>query len=233
MARETIESVVEFLDREFSNTLSSKQAVAFRGHDQLVDKLMATVYRSKNLLKNEDKLLSELTMQSPDEFLGDSLAFEQLVRASHYGLPTRLLDVTLNPLTALFFATKPKYDGNDNEIESDAELIRFEISRKRVKMFDSDTVSLICNLSKLTIRQKIELSKYSTRLIQGRKNKSKFAKKQLTQFRSLPQIESLVQLVCNEKPYFAKEVTTSSIWNFYLAYPKKATRELSLNPALT
>jgi len=51
----------------------------------------------------ERQLLVDLISCMHDDFRGLT-RFEQLSLAQHYGLPTRLVDVTLNPLVALYFA---------------------------------------------------------------------------------------------------------------------------------
>ena len=221
-----IESVEQFLHQEFANTLESNHVIAFRGHDEPAVELQATVYRSNNLQQNEDKLLSELIMQSPDEFVEDNLAFEQLVRARHYGLPTRILDVTLNPLVALFFSTIPKFYDNGKEIENDAELIRFSISQGRVKMFDSDTVSIICNMSKLRYGEKSKLLKMYQDLRSRHKGSSGLAAEKIEEIRSMSEIHRLIQFVRIEKPYFLNEVNPPNLWRFILVHPKKSNKRI-------
>ncbi len=226
VAEKTIHSVVEFLNQEFSNTLKSSHVIAFRGHDKCGVELKATVYRSNNLRQNEDKLISELIMQSPDEFLEDDLAFERLVRARHYGLPTRILDVTINPMAALFFATEPKYDDSGKEIENDAEMIRFNISQSRVKMFDSDTVSLICNMSRLRYGEKNRLLEHYRNLRSSGKKIQELTKVEIEEIRTRPEIRRLIQLVRIEKPYFVNEIIPLSLLQFLLVYPKKSNKRL-------
>ena len=90
----------------------------------------------------EKSILRELIAIQPNEFREDKTVFEQLVRMQHYGLPTRLLDLTYNPLVGLFFACW-------KDAEKDGEFLRFRLRTSSIlKYFDSDTVSCVANLVK-------------------------------------------------------------------------------------
>jgi hypothetical protein len=61
------------------------------------------------------------------------------------------LDISGNPLIALFFACSSKSD-------ADGEVVIFQILSDEVKYYDSDTVSCISNLSNLTHEQKDKIN---------------------------------------------------------------------------
>lgn len=88
-------------------------------------------------------MLKELILRCPNDFAGGMSTFQALVRMQHYGLPTRLLDLTSNPLVALYFACE-KHEGEDE----DAEVIVFGFDVDQVKYYDSDTVNVIANLAR-------------------------------------------------------------------------------------
>ena len=77
----------------------------FRGQKCSQWSVRPNIFRGSTL-KNEFKMIEEASRQRPSEFKENSKDFNILTKLQHYGLGTRLLDVTLNPLVALYFATE-------------------------------------------------------------------------------------------------------------------------------
>lgn len=78
----------------------------FRGQKNASWEVRPNIFRGDNLA-SEHIVIDRAQRQNPVEFRDCANNFEVLTKLQHYGLGTRLLDVTLNPLVALYFATEP------------------------------------------------------------------------------------------------------------------------------
>lgn len=113
----------------------------FRGHSNAKEyKLEPSIYREDNkYYHNEDNIIRDAIINNPDEFSDKDTLFDTLVKLQHYGYPTRLLDLTSNPLVAAYFTVR--------NFDEDGEIIIFDIPNNDIKYFDSDTVSILSAIS--------------------------------------------------------------------------------------
>lgn len=118
---------------------SANDPLFYRGHSDSNYYLSPSVMRSPSLLKNESKMYHELLINCPESFEKCNSHLEKLVEMQHYGLPTRLLDITRNPLVALYFAC----NGNS---KTHGELIILSTKESEIKYPQSDAASILSSL---------------------------------------------------------------------------------------
>ena len=116
----------------------------------------------------------------------------------HFSLPTRLLDLTSNPLIALYFAASDT--GSKNQ---DGEVIVYKIPKDEIKYYDSDTVSVIANIS----RRPADFS-----LPKGKKG--------IKAFNLLSNIHFLLHEIKKEKPYFQPLIKRQPLESVVCVKPK-------------
>lgn len=213
-------TLTDFIEAFAQYSASSSYLKCFRGQRDSSWSNVAGIFRPdlKDLLKNEKRAVRDLISVHPHEFASDESMFDKLVRMQHFGLPTRLLDVSLNALVALYFATDPGPDGGKS---NDGMVTAFAIPPEREKYYDSDSVSCLANLANMTSEEKDEIYRLRESLkgdISNAGNIKKFNKNGV--------VERLHQFIRSEKPYFLPIIDPIDLFKPYYVHPKMSNSRI-------
>lgn len=141
----TITNIKEFLEE--IEKLKSNNNLFFRGHEDETYLLEPGIYRKdniteKSLIEYEDVIYREVISKAPQDFTGKN-TLESLALMQHYGVPTRILDLTESALVALYFACS-----NSKKDDKNGEVIIFDIPTESVRYYNSDRITILANLAK-------------------------------------------------------------------------------------
>ncbi|APQ72950.1 FRG domain-containing protein [Clostridium botulinum] len=95
----SISQYLELLER-----YSDYSEIYFRGQSEKYTSMTPSISRDEGYLENEGAIFNEATSMKAEEFNKLSKPIQKLSKLQHYGIPTRLVDLSLDPLISLFFA---------------------------------------------------------------------------------------------------------------------------------
>lgn len=130
-----IESTTDYLEQVIEmDDENPDSALLFRGQSDVTWELKPSIFRDDNIL-SENEFYNKIRLREPQEFEKDIL--DDIVKMQHYGLPTRLLDVSYNPLVALYFAC------NESGVNSHSVVCVFNEYLKSA--YESDEVRILAH----------------------------------------------------------------------------------------
>ena len=128
---------------ELIKLVGARRELVWRGVSDSSYALHSSLYRrfigrNKNPPEEEDLVLFEMALldTSRKRWRFDDLsALETLAHIQHYGGPTRLLDVSYNPLVALWFAVEEQRDQlGEARVDNDGRLFAFDATDRRIDL---------------------------------------------------------------------------------------------------
>ena len=145
-------------------------------------------------------------MLCPEEFEGLG-HLDRLVKMQHYGLPTRLLDITSNPLIALYFACQPCSPQEKNGAV-------FAFQPKEVKSAESDVGMMLATLACFSIEDQAQISASSFNFFKG------------TGIYVNDSVERFFYEISKERPSFRRTINPIDIHKNCFIQPKYANKRV-------
>ncbi len=157
MIKKITDNIVEIISLdEFTSIVSNyegKDNVFYRGQKNKGYDISCSLSREDGYVQNEKDMTFETIETKSKDFEAYKTPIEILSKMQHYGIPTRLVDVTLNPYIALYFAVE------DSEHDVDAEVLVFEKKAGAINSRGVRLVSLLAISTDYSFKALIELYK--------------------------------------------------------------------------
>ena len=129
-----------------------QEGVFFRGQSEEFEFIIPSIFRDTKYIENEDELIKEAEISYPLEIQKIKYQSDKLALMQHYGLPTRILDITTNALVALYFAVSENKD-------KDGVVYLFNKKTNKKEVLTSKSIPVIIKtvLANLTYKEKLLL----------------------------------------------------------------------------
>ena len=190
----------------FISNLNRTGELFFRGHSNPNYLLLPSIMRNKRAQANEHKMYQELLINCPDSFEKCQTHLEKLVEMQHYGLPTRLLDITRNLLVSLFFAC-------ESSPETYGEIVLISAKESDIKYPQSDTASVLASLPVFPQSKQKEFFEWATEQSITQDDFNRLAVRLLHEVRF-------------EKPAFQPEINKEHLIGNYVVHALKNNKRI-------
>lgn len=146
-------SVIDYLQQLNEVSLSDDEELFYRGlpQDCYADNILPTCLRD-NKSDLEYNSYKEIMLEYPEEFKkGEHLS--NLVKLQHFGGSTRLVDLSSNPLIALFFASEQNPEVN-------GQVMCFKVKKSEILHHTSDKALMLACLPLFKDNEKKEIAEF-------------------------------------------------------------------------